>query len=223
MKTKSHRKHRIHGFVTKALYNSEIETHSNEQYVSFSQLFEIDAKLRKRFCIRPRSGIRAFHSVCNRKKINRTHTPSGFVLWDADHFYNIFSEMYESHEGHKCSHITKASRERAHLIATPTIKADPNYLPRKQAAETAGVNPKRISGWVTHFKLFPYYDCETKQLLYPVDKIKVLAPWRAMKWLRKKLSQERCKEIQENAEKKLIILDVVESYYIYYVPELSHL
>ena len=191
-------------------------------YVTSHELYELDKKLRKRYCLFPRADYHAFCSQLYVRRIKYIPAPKVFRWWNVEHFYAVFIKMYEKH-GNACSRLSTASRSKSHLIATPAILADPNYLPLKQATHAAGVNPRRIGIWVTYMTILPYYDPVKKRLLYPVDKLREKSMWRPLNFIRKHLGEERANKISTTAEKKLIMLDGYFHHWLYHVPELSHL
>lgn len=191
-------------------------------YATSKELYELDKKLRKRHGLLPRANYHSFSTQLYVRRIKYIPDPNVFRWWNVEHFYDVFTEMYEKH-GNACSRFSAASRSKSHLIATPAILADPNYLPLKQATHAAGVNPRRIGIWITYMTILPYYDPVKKRLLYPVDKLREKAMWRPLNFIRKRLGAERANEIRTTAEKKLIMIDRYFHYWLYRVPELAHL
>lgn len=191
-------------------------------YVSGRALFELDKKLRQRHGLQPRLNYHSFHNLLWRLKIKNSPTGSRFKWWNEEHFYDVFTDMYEKH-GNLCSRFTRSSRIKSHLIATPAILANPNWLPRKQACAAAGVNPRRIGIWITCMTILPYYDLADNRLLYPVDQLREKAQWRPLNFIRKHLGKSQAEKIQTTAPKKLIMVDRCLHYWIYRVPELAHL
>jgi hypothetical protein len=191
-------------------------------YATGKELYELDMKLRKRYCVLPRANYHSFRNQLYVRRIQYIPSPIGSRWWNVEHFFSVFTEMYEN-QGNACSRLSTASRSRSHLIATHEVINDPNYLPLKAAAQAAGVNPQRIGIWVKYMTVLPYYDTARKRLLYPVDKLIEKAQWRPLNFIIKILGQTRADEIRTTAEKKLIMLDGYYHHWLYKVPELANL
>lgn len=198
-----------------------IAKYETGSHVGIHTLFALDCKLRKRYGLQQRANVHSLRNACIRVKIRHKLTPHHFALYDVEHFYDEFVKMYEN-QGLKCSRTTKASVEKSHLTASPEILADANWLPRKEAIKAANINGIRLGVWVQYYTIIPYIDPTTKRLLYPVDKLKETACWRPMNFIRKHLTDERCEEIKKAADKRLIMNDGF-GFWLYRVPELSHL
>lgn len=191
-------------------------------YVSGRALFELDKKLRQRHGLQPRLNYHSFSTQLYIRKIKNLPTGRAFRWWNVEHFYNVFTDLYEKH-GNLCSRFTRTSRIKSHLIATPAILSDPNWLPLKQACAAAGVNPRRIGIWITSMTILPYYNLADNRLLYPVDQLREKAQWRPYNYIHRRLGAARAEKIRHTAQKKLIMIDRHIHYWLYRVPELAHL
>lgn len=190
--------------------------------MSFHHLFEEDARLRRRYGIRPRSNRPALHHELRRHKIKRYRQPDGSCLWSLEHFLDVFVSMYERNAT-ACSRRSRASVSLCYMVATPAILADPNWLPRTKAAAAAGCKASRIVNWVESMKILPYWDAARRRLLFPVDQLRERAQWRTRSFICRHRGTEQGEKICAAAQKKLIILDHRLHYYLYRVPELAHL
>lgn len=189
--------------------------------VSFNSLFEEDARLRRRYGIRPRSNRRALYHELRRHKIAPTTTGSP-PLWSLEHFLDVFVSMYERNAT-ACSRRSRASVSLCYMVATPAILADTNWQPRTKAAAAAGCKASRIVNWVESMKILPYWDAARRRLLFPVDQLRERAQWRNRSFIFRHCGAEQGEKICAAAQKKLIILDHRLHYYLYRVPELAHL
>ena len=191
-------------------------------YATGKELYELDKKLRNRYSLFPRADYHAFCCQLYVCRIKYIPAPKVFRWWNVEHFYEVFIKKYEKH-GNVCSRLSTASRSKSHLIATPAVINDPNYLPLQAAAQAAGVNPRRIGSWVQSMTILPYFDPASKKLLYPVDQMREKAAYRPLNFICKHLGLKRADEIRTTAEKKLIMLDGYFHHWLYKVPELAHL
>lgn len=203
-------------------YAAEMADYETDTLVSFQHLYEEDYRLRRRYGIRPRSTRETLRCEINSKKIRRQLTPGGWILWDLEHFLDVFVSMYERNAT-ACSRRSRASVSLCYMVATPAILADPNWQPRSKAAAAAGCKASRIVNWVESMKILPYWDAARRRLLFPVDQLRERAQWRTRRFICRHRGTEQGEKICAAAQKKLIILDHRLHYYLYRVPELAHL
>ena len=190
--------------------------------VSFNSLWEEDYRLRRRYGIPPRSNRNALRNELRRHKINRSRQPDGSCLWSLEDFLDVFVSMYERNAT-ACSRRCRASVARCYMEATPAILADPNWLPRMAAAKAAGIQPDRLIPWTESMKILPYWDTAHRRLLFPVDQLCELAPWRPMHFILKHCTPEQITHIRRHAKRKTMYPFGIFAGYLYHVPELSHL
>lgn len=190
--------------------------------VSFHHLFEEDARLRRRYGIRPRLNRPSLRCELNRRKIKRHRQQDGSCLWSLEHYLDTFVPKYENN-GHACSRRSRTSVALSYMTATPAILADPNWLPRTKAAAAAGCQVGRIVNWVESMKILPYWDTAHRRLLFPVDQLCELATWRPMHFLLKHCTPEQIDHIRHHAPRKNMYPLGIFAGYLYHVPELSHL
>lgn len=188
-------------------------------YVTSKELYELDKKLRKRYCLSPRANQRSFSWQLGHKKIRHFVKNNSLGYWDVEHFFDVFTEMYE-HNGHMCR--TRSSVSKSHLIATRTIQNDPEYLPLKQAATTIGCTTARLAAMVANNAVIAYFDTTRKRLLYPVKECRELAQYRRFSFIWKHLGEEKAKELRSiRKARHWNYGNGICS--MYYVPELAHL
>lgn len=203
-------------------YAAEMADHETDTLVSFQHLYEEDYRLRRRYGIPPRSNRNALRHELRRHKINRYRQPDGSCLWSLEDFLDVFVAMYERNAT-SCSRRCRASVARCYMEATPAILASPNWLPRMAAAKAAGIRPDRLIPWTESMKILPYWDTAHRRLLFPVDQLCELAPWRPMHFLLKHCTPEQITHIRHHAPRKTMYPFGIFAGYLYCVPELAHL
>ncbi len=188
-------------------------------YATSRELYELDKKLRKRYCLSSRANLHAFRLMLTAKKIRSIRNPVGGKLWNVEHFFDVFITMYD-HNGNFCK--TRVNIERSHLIAPQSIRNDPNYLPLQQAAKSISVKPARIAAMVDDFSIIPYYDPDKKRLLFPVKECQERLYYRRISFIENHMGMEQAAEIRATRAKRSWNWNN-RTVTLYHVPELAHL
>lgn len=195
-------------------------------YVSSHEIFKEDTKLRKRYNLPPRAHLNAMSTFLyvNDAAIRSRKLHCHCKLYHKEDVLDILADLYNRNaaKAYIRAH-TRCSIKHSHLEATPDILKNPDYMPRLRASQLTGCNPNRISKWTNYMQIIPYYDPTAKNLLYPLSKIRELAPWRQYKTIEKHLGEQRARLIKATAKKKQLVVDKGIVLTMYYAPELAHL
>lgn len=201
---------------------AEIARYETDTLVSIHRLYDEDRRLRRRYNIPPRSSLNAFRCELRRHPIPTWRTPGGRLLWHLGAYLDLFVPTYEN-RGHTCARRSRSSVCRSYMEATPAILADPNWQPRGAAAKAARVQYHRLNNMTQSMKILPYWDSANRRLLFPVDQIRELAPWRPWHYLCRHCTPEQRLAIRRTRQKKPMFPFGVLAGFLYHVPELAHL
>ena len=199
---------------------------TSDDYISIHEVQEIDTHLRSRYGLPPRlseislynflkyhcNEIRSYKDSVKRIRFHKEDAIASLI----DKYSN---KRFFSH----CRAGTRASIRASHLEATPAILKNPDYLPRRRAAQLAGVKQENLNRWTRYMQIIPYWDDDGGYLLYSVSELKKLAPWRQFKFIEKHLGYDAAMKIKATREKKQLIVTSKLVLNMYYVPELAHL
>lgn len=173
------------------------QTLREQGYVTSAELFEHDARLRRKNILPPRHNLASLRCwIHNHQNKIRTEKINGkknmYHLEDA--LEELTNTYTENDHAEKCRAATYASLKKSHLEATPAIISNPDYQPL-DFLRSCGIKQSLITRMVREMVIIPFWDSSKNRLLYPVQQVIARANHHLLKTIRTRLGSKYAQHI----------------------------